>query len=96
MTNELYLSVAAHLANRVPNRQRYFDVAKRQWSWFKNVGFINEQGTINDGLTDSCENNQQPVYVVPVSPAPLCLYVQGKANLTQMVVQPRNRAECPG
>lgn len=66
VTNELYLSVAAHLANRVPNRQRYFDVAKRQWNWFKKVGFINEHGTINDGLTDSCENNQQPVYVPPI------------------------------
>ena len=67
VTNELYLSLAAHLANRVPDRQRYYDVANRQWNWFKTVGFINENGTINDGLTETCENNGQPVYVLSLS-----------------------------
>lgn len=63
VTNELFLSVGAHLANRVPDKKRYLQQAQRQWDWFKNVGFFNENGTINDGLTDFCTNNGLPVYV---------------------------------
>ncbi|KAG7134107.1 putative mannan endo-1 like protein [Verticillium longisporum] len=59
ISNELYLSVAASLANRMPNRQAYLDIAAAQWVWFKASGMINERGTINDGLDGSCRNNGQ-------------------------------------
>ena len=40
IANELYLAVAASLANRMPaeNKQYYLDIAKTQWEWFKNGG----------------------------------------------------------
>ncbi|KAI1470645.1 glycoside hydrolase family 76 protein [Daldinia caldariorum] len=58
IANELYLAVAASLANRIPSRKDYFlDVAKTQWDWFKKSGLINKDNLINDGLTDDCKNN---------------------------------------
>src|SRR5579859_2655128 len=35
--------------------QSYLDNAVKAWSWFKNSGLINPQGTVNDGLTDTCQ-----------------------------------------
>ncbi|KAK1755827.1 hypothetical protein QBC47DRAFT_299742 [Echria macrotheca] len=62
IANELYLSVAASLSNRVPARKaQYVDLAKRSWAWFKSSGMINKQNLINDGLTinanGTCVNN---------------------------------------
>ncbi|RYP54877.1 hypothetical protein DL768_000441 [Monosporascus sp. mg162] len=58
IANELYLSTAASLANRVPEKKDYYlDIALAQWDWFKNSGMINKDNLINDGLTDDCENN---------------------------------------
>lgn len=57
ITNELYLSVAASLANRIPRGGMYLDIAKAQWAWFNSSGMINAQGLINDGLDASCKNN---------------------------------------
>lgn len=60
ITNELYLDVAAHLANRVHGRARqsYVDQAKDEWQWFQESGMINSGNFVNDGLTnDTCENN---------------------------------------
>ncbi|KAI0132150.1 glycosyl hydrolase [Xylariales sp. AK1849] len=57
IANELYLSVAASLANRMPNKQYYLDIAQTQWEWFKNSGMINSDNLINDGLDDNCKNN---------------------------------------
>ena len=65
VTNELFLSVAAHLANRVSDpdlRANYVDWANREWQWFSNSGMINAQNLINDGLTSSCQNNGQPTW----------------------------------
>ena len=59
--NELFLSVAGHLANRVSNPDYYIDWAKREWEWFLASGMINEDNLINDGLTTSCENNGETV-----------------------------------
>ncbi|OJJ88177.1 putative glycosyl hydrolase [Aspergillus glaucus CBS 516.65] len=59
VTNELFLSIAAHLANRAPNKQKYRQDAENLWNWFSTAGFINDNGTINDGLTDDCKNNGQ-------------------------------------
>lgn len=62
IVNELFLSIAAHLANRAPNGQKYLKRAQQQWDWFSKSGMINENGTINDGLAN-CQNNGQPEYV---------------------------------
>ena len=49
--NELYLSVAASLANRVADQKAYYeDIATKEVDWFLNSGLINENNTINDGL----------------------------------------------
>lgn len=58
IANELYLSVAASLANRVPAKKDYYTgIALGQWEWFKNSGLINKDNLINDGLTEDCKNN---------------------------------------
>jgi hypothetical protein len=57
IANELFLSVAASLANRVANKSYFVDIAQTQWTWFKNSGMINSKNLINDGLTSDCKNN---------------------------------------
>ncbi|KAK4238219.1 hypothetical protein C8A03DRAFT_15283 [Achaetomium macrosporum] len=62
IANELYLSVAASLANRIPSKkQQYTQIAKDEWAWFKRSGMINGNNLINDGLKinadGSCVNN---------------------------------------
>ncbi|KAG0648481.1 hypothetical protein D0Z07_5250 [Hyphodiscus hymeniophilus] len=61
IANELYLSVAAHLANRMINKQYYLNIALGQWAWFQESGMINSQSQINDGL-HSCSNNGGTVW----------------------------------
>jgi len=64
--NELFLSVAAHLANRDRiNRVQYMGWANKEWHWFAHSGLINQQNLVNDGLgtpdskttSHSCSNN---------------------------------------
>nr|OQO20348.1 hypothetical protein B0A51_12012 [Rachicladosporium sp. CCFEE 5018] len=64
IANELFLDVAAHLANRAggAKRQYYLDWTERQWEWFEGSGMINSDHTINDGLTGDCENNDGTVW----------------------------------
>ncbi len=66
IANELFLSVAAHLANRTSGsrRKQYLGWGNREWKWFEATGMINAKGLINDGLniagtgaTASCTNN---------------------------------------
>lgn len=58
IANELFLSVAAHLANRMPNKAYYTNWAVRQWDWFQRSGLINSDNTINDGLSlKTCKND---------------------------------------
>jgi predicted alpha-1,6-mannanase (GH76 family) len=57
ITNELYLTVTAALANRIPENPQYLDLAKGQWTWFRQSGMINEDNLINDGLDENCNNN---------------------------------------
>ena len=64
IANELFLSVAAHLANRVADpslQSQYLRWAEKEWIWFTNSGLINSSNLINDGLTSSnpamCVNN---------------------------------------
>ncbi|KAL1848743.1 hypothetical protein Daus18300_013497 [Diaporthe australafricana] len=66
IANELYLSVAASLANRADESDSYLSIAKEQWDWFKGSGMINDNNLINDGLDiqpdGSCTNNGDTVW----------------------------------
>lgn len=65
IANELYLSVAAHLANRAKSssdRDKYRKIAVKQWDWFMASGMINNNSNINDGLTAECKNNNGTVW----------------------------------
>ncbi|KAA8914437.1 hypothetical protein TRICI_002880 [Trichomonascus ciferrii] len=59
ITNELFLSVAASLANRIgDDKSRYLDWAKKEWKWFKDSSMVNGNNLVNDGLDQStCKNN---------------------------------------
>lgn len=69
IANELFFSVAAHLATRVPtaDRESYSNWATKEWSWFRGTGMINADSLVNDGLTIDkstgvCRNNQKTVW----------------------------------
>lgn len=64
IANELFLNVAASLANRVRGGSvNYLSIAKQQWAWFKASGMINSGNSINDGLSQStCKNNGGTVW----------------------------------
>lgn len=71
IANELFLSVAAHLANRdTANRAAYLNWANKEWQWFAQTGMINSKNLINDGLgttnghttATSCRNNGQAIW----------------------------------
>lgn len=57
IANELYLTVAAALANRIPSNRTYAQIAISEWNWFQGSGMINGQSLINDGLDGNCNNN---------------------------------------
>jgi len=61
IANELFLSVAASLANRSRGDAKSIDRdwAIREWKWFQSTGMRNSHGLINDGLTKDCRNNQR-------------------------------------
>jgi predicted alpha-1,6-mannanase (GH76 family) len=58
ITNELFLTLAARLAQRVSGNRDYRDWALRAWDWLHASGMIGPSGLVNDGLTAACENNQ--------------------------------------
>jgi predicted alpha-1,6-mannanase (GH76 family) len=65
IANELFFSAAAHLANRVNGDERravYLDWAEKSLNWFMNSGMVNDHGTVNDGLTEDCQNNNKTVW----------------------------------
>jgi hypothetical protein len=67
IANELFLSVAAHLANRAGERARFDAWAAKEWRWFRGSGMINGENVINDGLridaaTGACTNNGKTVW----------------------------------
>ena len=67
IANELFFSVAAHLARRSRDRERYAGWAAKEWQWFRQSGMINSENLINDGLTvdaktKACRNNQKTVW----------------------------------
>lgn len=61
--NELFLSVAAQLAYRVPIDQDYLQWALKIWHWFVNSGMINDRNNINNGLDlSTCLNDNGTVW----------------------------------
>lgn len=69
IANELFFSVAAHLASRVPaaDRANYANWATQEWNWFQRSGMINDDHLVNDGLTvdaatGTCRNNRKTVW----------------------------------
>jgi predicted alpha-1,6-mannanase (GH76 family) len=71
IANELFLSVAAHLATRDSAKSAtYLSWANKEWLWFAQTGMINSKNLINDGLgtsdghttTASCANNGQATW----------------------------------
>ncbi len=62
IANELFLSVAAHLANRTDDparRSEYLSWARREWAWFSHSGMIEHDQLISDGLDAQCRDNHQ-------------------------------------
>ena len=57
ITNELFLTLAALLAVRIPGQREYRDWALREWDWLHGSGLIGPSGLINDGLSADCANN---------------------------------------
>ena len=57
--NELFISLAASLANRVPEKKDYYlGWAQKTWKWFQGTGMINKYNTINDGIDlATCRTN---------------------------------------
>jgi predicted alpha-1,6-mannanase (GH76 family) len=65
IANELFLSVAAHIANRVEGEEKesYLGWAQAEWDWFSNSGLINGENVINDGLDhNTCQNDGDTVW----------------------------------
>lgn len=68
IANELFFSVATHLAVRsTAERAAYLDWADKEWRWFQNSGMINAEHLVNDGLsidkqTGACTNNGRTVW----------------------------------
>lgn len=65
ITNELFLEIAASLANRETDgkrRAQYLSWAQKEWRWFNASGMINAGNMINDGLNatnpKACTNNK--------------------------------------
>lgn len=60
--NELFLSVAAHLANREAEpaqKAEYLAWAEREWNWFRRSGMMERDHLISDGLTAQCQDNHR-------------------------------------
>ncbi|KAF9900796.1 hypothetical protein EC991_006882 [Linnemannia zychae] len=64
VANELYIAVAAALANRIPSNSTYAQIAITEWRWFQGTGMINGQNLINDGLDGNCKNNGLQTWTV--------------------------------
>ncbi|MFC7879399.1 glycoside hydrolase family 76 protein [Isoptericola sp. NPDC057391] len=62
VTNGLWVRLTAELANRVPGESPWLERSQAGWDWLAGSGMINDDGLINDGLTDSCENNGGTVW----------------------------------
>jgi predicted alpha-1,6-mannanase (GH76 family) len=68
IANELFIAIAAKLANRTAGdvSAGYLRWAELGWRWFKGSGLINAQNLINDGLVsthpNACTNNRKTTW----------------------------------
>jgi len=62
ITNELFLVFSTLLYSSDGSNPKYSQWAIDEWNWFKNSGMINGQNLINDGLTNTCQNNGQTTW----------------------------------
>ncbi len=70
IANELFFSVAAHLAARSGDstaQRSYADWAAKEWRWFQSSGMINSDSLVNDGLdidkeSGICRNNGRTLW----------------------------------
>ena len=65
ITNELFLTLAARLAQRASGAREHgecLDWALRTWEWLRGCGMIGPDGLVNDGLTAGCANNGGPTW----------------------------------
>lgn len=62
ISNELFITAAAHLANLIPDRRdEYLNLAMRSWDWMTGEsGVFRPEGTISDGLNPDCTVNLLP------------------------------------
>ena len=66
ISNELFLSLAAHLANRVEtaeSKASYVNWAWKELNWFEHANLINEYGDVIDGIDlHGCTRNHTDVF----------------------------------
>ncbi len=69
IANELFLSIAAQLADRIADptaKAQYLSWARAEWQWFAHSGMIDQDHLVNDGLNSAnpahCVNNGQAVW----------------------------------
>jgi predicted alpha-1,6-mannanase (GH76 family) len=63
ITNGQYVRLTAALHNRIPGDTAWLARTRTAWTWYVHSGLINSStGLVNDGLTDSCQNNGQTVW----------------------------------
>lgn len=62
VTNGQWIRLTAELHNRIESDTVWLERSQIAWDWYLSSGMINEDGLLNDGLTDACENNGDHVY----------------------------------
>nr|BFF17163.1 hypothetical protein GCM10025730_06840 [Promicromonospora thailandica] len=62
VTNGQWVRLTAELHNRIPGDTAWLDRSLDAWDWYQASGMINDQGLVNDGLTDSCASNGDTVW----------------------------------
>lgn len=62
VTNGQYIRLTAALHNRIAGDTYWLAKARTAWQWFTASGMINSSNLVNDGLTNTCQNNGQPVW----------------------------------
>ncbi|WP_235215239.1 glycoside hydrolase family 76 protein [Phaeacidiphilus oryzae] len=62
VTSGLYLLFTAELHQAIPGDTQWLDRARTAGAWYMSSGLIDSQGLVNDGLTDTCQNNGQTVW----------------------------------
>jgi len=85
VTNGQWVRLTAELHNRIPGDTAWLDRSLEAWDWYQASGMINDDGLVNDGLTDDCASNGDTVWTYNQGlaiGAPLELYrATGDADL---------------